>query len=67
MTCSTPNASRSSGGNPYYCVESQNVHLSCHKIDQQIPEQLMMVQVDPELIPAIQECYTQDLADKLVV
>ncbi len=65
LTCSTSNASRKGGGTAYYCVARSDINLLCCDIDAQIPTELMRIQVNPELIPAIQERYTRDVAQKL--
>ena len=65
LTCSTSNASRTGGGTAYYCVARSDINLLCCDIDAQIPTELMRIQVNPKLLPAIQECYTRDVAQKL--
>lgn len=65
LTCSTPNASRSGGGTPYYCVPRSNINFMCEKIDSQIPDELCAIQIDPAHLPIIRAYYKHDLADKL--
>ncbi|MBE2271880.1 MAG: recombinase family protein, partial [Anaerolinea sp.] len=65
LTCSTPNASRSGGGTPYYCVPRSNINFMCEKIDSQIPDELCAIQIDPAHLPIIRAYYKQDLAEKL--
>ncbi len=65
LTGSTPNASRSGGGTSYYCIESSGVNILCRTVDEQIPAEMMKIQVKPELIPLIRESYTDEIADKL--
>ncbi len=62
---STSNASRPGGGTAYYCIESSNVNIRCTLLDEQIPALMHRIQVDPDLIPAIQQSYTDEIADKL--
>lgn len=65
LTCSTPNASRSGGGTPYYCVPRSNINFMCEKIDAQIPTEMCAIQIDPAHLPVIRAYYKYDLADKL--
>lgn len=65
LTGSTSNTRRSGGGTAYYCVPSSNINILCSTIDQQIPHELIQIQVDPELLPLIRESYTDELARKL--
>ncbi len=65
LTCSTPNASRSGGGTPYYCVPRSNINFMCEKINSQIPDELCAIQIDPAHLPIIRAYYKQDLAEKL--
>jgi DNA invertase Pin-like site-specific DNA recombinase len=65
LTGSTSNTHRSGGGTAYYCVPSSDINILCSFIDQQIPVELMRIQVDPELIPLIRESYSDELARKL--
>ena len=65
LTCSTSNASRSSGGTAYYCIARSNINFLCSSIDGQIVEALQCVQVDPDLIPLIRAAYTDDIAEKM--
>jgi DNA invertase Pin-like site-specific DNA recombinase len=66
LTGSTSNAGRSNGGTPYYRVSSAGgVSFLCRNVDEQVPLELMQIQVDPELIPLIRASYTHELAQKL--
>jgi DNA invertase Pin-like site-specific DNA recombinase len=65
LTGSTSNTHRPGGGTPYYCVPSSDINILCSTIDQQIPVELMRIQVDPDLIPLIRASYTDELARKL--
>jgi DNA invertase Pin-like site-specific DNA recombinase len=65
LTGSTSNASRAGGGTAYYCVPRSDINLPCSDIDAQIPMEMMRIQVNPDLLPAIRSCYTQDIAQKL--
>jgi DNA invertase Pin-like site-specific DNA recombinase len=65
LTGSTSNASRSGGGTSYYCIESSSVNILCQTVDDQIAEEMMRIQIDPELIPLIQESYTNEIGDKI--
>ena len=65
LTGSTSNVSRSGGGTAYYCIPASNVNLRCSIIDAQIPQALMDIQVDQELISLIRESYTDEIARKM--
>jgi hypothetical protein len=65
LTGSTSNTYRPGGGTAYYCVPSSNINFLCSKIDQQIPDELMNIQVEPELIPLIRESYSDEIARRL--
>ena len=65
LTGSTSNAGRTGGGTPYYRIARSEVSFPCSSIDDQIPTALMNIQVDPNLVLAIQAVYTQDVAEKL--
>lgn len=65
LTCSTSNVRRAGGGTAYYQVAGQNVRVLCREVDEQIPAQLMQIQVDTGLLPAIRACYQQDVAERL--
>jgi DNA invertase Pin-like site-specific DNA recombinase len=65
LTGSTSNASRPGGGTAYYCVAGSSINILCHRVDGQIPKELMKVHVDGELVPLIQESYTEEIAQKL--
>lgn len=66
LTGSTSNAGRTNGGTPYYRVANAGgVSFLCRDVDEQIPLELMRIQVDPELIPLIRVSYTHELAQKL--
>jgi DNA invertase Pin-like site-specific DNA recombinase len=65
LTGSTSNTRRSGGGTAYYCVPSSNINILCSTIDQQIPQELIQIQVDPDLLSLIRDSYTDELARKL--
>ena len=65
MTCSTSNPSRSGGGTTHYRIIGTDINLLCSDIDEQVANFLVNIQVDPDLVPIIQDCYTADLAEKL--
>jgi DNA invertase Pin-like site-specific DNA recombinase len=65
LTGSTSNTGRSGGGTAYYCVPSSEFNLLCSDIDNQIPKALEKIQVNPKLLPAIREAYSNDLARNL--
>ena len=65
LTCSTSNPKRPGGGTSHYRVTRTDINLLCTEIDQQVADYLMQIQVDPELIPLIRECYTAEVAEKL--
>ncbi|MEO0562660.1 MAG: recombinase family protein, partial [Chloroflexota bacterium] len=51
LTGSTSNTRRSGGGTAYYCIPSSDVNIMCSTIDERIPDALMGIQVDPDLVP----------------
>ncbi len=61
----TPNASRSGGGTPYYCIPRSNVNFLCRDVEAQIADKLMGIQVDPQVVPAIRAAYTHEVAAAL--
>ena len=65
MTCSTSNPSRSGGGTSHYRITRTDINLLCSDVDVQVADYLMRIQIDPEVIPLIRECYTIEVADKL--
>lgn len=65
LTCSTSNPSRPGGGTSHYRIARTSFHLPCSMVDEQVADFLMQIQVDPELIPLIRECYTTEVAEKL--
>lgn len=66
LTGSTSNAGRTNGGTPYYRVATAGgVSFLCRDVDEQIPLELMRIQVDPDLIPLIRTSYTHELAQRL--
>ncbi|MBZ0274554.1 MAG: recombinase family protein [Anaerolineae bacterium] len=65
MTCSTSNPSRSGGGTAHYRIARTDVNLLCSDVDSQVADYLMRIQVDPEVVPLIRECYTHEVAEKL--
>ena len=65
LTGSTSNTYRPGGGTAYYCIPGSNVNILCRVIDEQIAPSLMNIQVDPEIVPLIRDCYTDDIAWKL--
>lgn len=65
LTCSTSNTSRPGGGTAYYCIPSSDINILCSTIDGQIADELMKIQVDPELIPLIRDSYSEEIARKL--
>ncbi len=65
LTGSTSNTRRSGGGTSYYCIPRSDLNILCRTVDQQIPIELMKIQVDPDLLPRIRESYTEELAHKL--
>ena len=65
LTCSTVNSSRANGGTSYYRIAGRKVRFLCRDIDNQIPDKLLRIQVDPELLPIIRDVYTSDVAEKM--
>ena len=66
LTCSTSNASRSGRGTAYYRLTGAGeVSFLCRDIDAQVGQEMICIQVDPELMPLIRNAYTHDLAEKL--
>jgi DNA invertase Pin-like site-specific DNA recombinase len=62
LTCGKPNAQRPSGGVPYYCIPSSNKNFLCYRVDDQIPDHLRAIQVDPVLLPNLRQAYRTDIA-----
>lgn len=62
LTGSRPNASRPSGGTPYYCVPRSNINLLCSVIDEKVAKEIAKIQIDPDLLPLVRQGYKQDLA-----
>ena len=65
LTCSTSNASRPGGGTSYYCIKSSNINILCRVLDPQVEELIKQIQVEPDMIPILRECYHADLQNKL--
>lgn len=65
MTCSTSNPGRKGGGTAHYRIARTKVHFSCSQVDQQVAAYLLHIQVDPEAVPLIRECYTSEIAERL--
>lgn len=65
LTGSTSNTSRSGGGTAYYCIPRSNINFLCSRIDEQIPNELMNIQVNPEHVEVIREAYINDVAQAL--
>ncbi len=66
LTCSTSNAGRSGRGTPYYRVSGAGeVSFLCRDIDAQVAQEMICIQVDPDLMPIIRSAYTHELAAKL--
>jgi hypothetical protein len=65
MACSTSNPSRAGGGTTHYRIIRTDINLLCCDIDTQVANFLLNIQVDPDIIPIIQDAYTSDLAVKL--
>jgi hypothetical protein len=61
LICSTSNASRKSGGVPYYCVPSSKYNFMCAEIDEQMPAHIANIQVDRKWIPKIRETFMADV------
>jgi DNA invertase Pin-like site-specific DNA recombinase len=64
LTGSTSNAGRENGGTSYYCVQRSDINLRCQRLDDRIAELIMHIQVDPELIPVLRECYTAEVTQQ---
>ena len=62
---STSNAGRACGGTSYYCIASSDINIPCKTVDNQIMDELLKIQVDPEVLPLIKACYNDEVADKL--
>lgn len=65
LTCSTSNPGRGGGGTSYYRIARTDIHLLCNEVDEQVADYLMLIQVEPELIPLIRESYTTEVAERL--
>jgi DNA invertase Pin-like site-specific DNA recombinase len=65
LTGSTSNTRRSGGGTAYYCISNSNVNILCRTVDTKVQQLLQGIQVDPDILPAIRQCYMEEVADKL--
>ena len=65
MTCSTSNPGRSGGGTSHYRIARTDINLLCSEVDKQVADYLLRIQVDPEAVPLIRECYTLEIAERL--
>jgi hypothetical protein len=65
LTGSTPKSRRKGGGTSYYCVRSTDINLQCQSIDEQVAKAIVHIQVDPALIPAIRQHYTDEIGQLL--
>ena len=65
LTCSTSNTSRPGGGTSYYCIPSSNTNILCRKLDQKVAELIKQIQINPNLIPILRDCYENELKEKL--
>lgn len=66
LTCSTSNAGRSGRGTSYYRVSGAGeVSFLCRDVDARVADEMMRVQVNPDLMPIIRSAYTHELAAKL--
>ncbi len=65
LTGSTPNSGRKNGGTSYYCVKSSDINLLCQPIDACVATAIQVIQVHPDLIPAIRKYYTEEIAGQL--
>jgi hypothetical protein len=65
MTCSTSNPSRPGGGTSHYRITRTDINILCSDIGIQVADYLMRIQINPEVIPLIRECYTLEVAEKL--
>lgn len=62
LTGSTSNAGRSGGGTPYYRVaKAGGAAFLCGEVDELVGQELVRIQVDPDLMPLIRTAYTSDL------
>ena len=61
LSCSTPNASRSGGGTSYYRSVKLGIRIMCRTVDEQIPDILRMIQVDPEVVPMMREYFKRHM------
>jgi hypothetical protein len=63
----TPNTGRKNGGTPYYCSATAGIHFLCSDIDEQIPQLLATLHIQPDLLPELEAAYISDLANNLQV
>ncbi len=64
LTGSTPNAGRENGGTSYYTAKG-GVNLQCSELDAYVAAVLEVIQVHPDLLPAIRQYYREEAAEKL--
>jgi hypothetical protein len=62
LTGSTSNSRRKGGGTAYYCVWSSDINIRCDVVEGYVAEMMSEIQVDPDLIPVINEAYTTEIA-----
>ncbi|TVR24694.1 MAG: recombinase family protein [Anaerolineaceae bacterium] len=65
LTGSTSNTGRPGGGTAYYRTSGSDINILCRVVDRQIPALLHNIQIDPDLIPIIRQCYVDEIAEKL--
>ena len=65
LSGSTPNASRKGGGTSYYRYAKQGIYIMCRTVDEQIPDVLRMIEVDPDMVPFMREHFERHLSHKL--
>src|SRR5690606_8209222 len=61
MPSSTSNPSRLGGGTSHYRIARTDINLHCSEVDKQVADYLLRIQVDPQVVPLIRECYPLEI------
>jgi DNA invertase Pin-like site-specific DNA recombinase/ribonuclease HI len=64
LTGSTPNSGRENGGTPYYTTKG-GINLQCNMLDAYVAAVLEVIQVHPDLLPAIRQYYREEVAEQM--
>jgi len=64
LTGSTPNSGRANGGTSYYTAKG-GINLQCSVLDAYVAAVLEVIQVHPDLLPAIRQYYREEVAEQM--